>query len=65
VEENRSFWTKNVKYIFDLIGDVRHQGRKHLGGGKHIFISEVTAKCLIITPSTRKIIKIWWHKHVR
>jgi len=50
-----------VKSIFDLIGEIHHRGRKHFCGGNRIFISEVTTRCLRITPSIRKIITIWWH----
>jgi len=57
--------TKNVKSIFDLIGDVHHQGHKNMSGGNRIFISEVTARRLKIKTSIRKITTIWWHKHVR
>lgn len=63
MDENRSFLIKNVKSIFDLIGDVHHQGRKNLGGDNRIFISEVTARCVRVISSMRKIIIIiiWWH----
>lgn len=65
VDENRSFMTKNVKFIFNLIGDVHRQECKNLGGGNGVFINEITAKCLRVITSTRRKILIWWHKHVR